>query len=276
MPNEFGKGLLPDPTDSRDFKVETLGAIPPVDFSLPYQVPDVIFDSQASSDACVSFSFSYYHEQLKGKRFSRRDLFARIAQPYGAYLRDAGLAIVNQGQATRDEVPDPAQPTAQNMRDKTGITAQKEADDKELSSFTVPNDINSVAHAIKQYQGVVFGVTGGEFDPGHALYAVGYHLDNGKRCIMAASSWTNQPGTNKPSIHHINEDFFPGRTMNPWTLVPKGQTMSQVKIAVIHGEAGIFLVASDIPQIVQVGKLFGKEVQLGPDGQTITNADVVV
>lgn len=52
--------------------------------------------------------------------------------------------------------------------------------------------------------------------------------------------------------------------------------MSQVKIAVIKGEAGIFLAASDPQQLVQVGKVFGREVQLGPDGKTITNPDINV
>lgn len=56
----------------------------------------------------------------------------------------------------------------------------------------------------------------------------------------------------------------------------EGDNMSQVKIAVIHGEGGIFLATSSIPQLVEIGKIFGKEVKLAEDGMTVLNPDILV
>ena len=247
--SEFGKGLLPDPPDSRDFKIESLGAAAPVDWNIPYSVPEPRQHNQEGSDACGPYATSSYHETIKpGKWFSRRDLAARVLLPnYGSYLRDNILAIVNQGQATQDEVPDPAHPTAQNMRDKTGVTLDKELDDKELSGFSLPGDIDSVARTIRDYQGCLFGLymsNGGwndqinprpplatEVKIGHALYGMGYHLHDGQKCIIAHSSFGNSNGTSEGTHHHIKENYFlSGNTFNPWTLIPKGQAMNQAKV----------------------------------------------
>src|SRR5690349_14889181 len=147
MPIEqLTKGALPDPADERDYKLG-LGALPPVDWNQSYMTPELPAEDQANSDACVAYASSYYHTQIHPANYSRRDLFARIALSYGAYIRDGVKAIVEAGQATRDEVPDPAIPNPQNMRDKTGITAAKEASHKELNYFIVPKDIDSVAAA---------------------------------------------------------------------------------------------------------------------------------
>src|SRR5215475_11911430 len=154
-------GALPDPIDNRDFRAAAVMGTPTVDFSKPFSVsPEPIYESQDIADDCVAESVSYYHEQLKpNKRFSRRDLFVRIALTYGAYIRDGILEVVKAGQATKDEVPDPDNRTPQNMRDKTGITPEKQADDKALAGFRIEaTDIVSCAVAIRDYQGVVFGV----------------------------------------------------------------------------------------------------------------------
>lgn len=104
----------------------------------------------------------------------------------------------------------------------------------ESQSFSLPNDIDSVAQGIKTFGGVVFGVTGtnegwqdmsnprppasGETQWGHALYCKGYHLHDGLKCIIAKSSWEEVPN------HHIKENYFAaGYTFNPWTLIPKQQ-----------------------------------------------------
>lgn len=285
---DLPKGCIPDTPDERDFKIESLGALRPVDWNTDFRVQDPGDEDQGTSDSCVAQAWSYYHKNLHGKNYSRRDLFARIALDYGAQIRDGGWQIVNNGQATRDEVPDPTPETPQNMRDKTGITQAKEADDKELNYFSLPKDIDSVAAAVNAYDGVVFGVTGSnpgwqnlseprppqgsETRWGHALYAMGYHTHSGQKCIIAKSSWCNSV-----KEHHIKQDYFlSGNTFNPWTLIPKGDQMSQVKIAIIHGEAGFFLAASDIAQMQAVGKVLGRDVQVGPDGKTITNPDIVV
>jgi hypothetical protein len=227
------KGALPDTPDSRDFEAP-LGAVQ-VDWTQEFRLPEPPDEDQDSSDCCVAEAWSYYHWQLKGKKFSRRDLFCRIALPYGAYIRDGGLAIVKEGQATREEVKDPEPQTPANMRDSRGTKPEFRTDDKMINSFVLPQqDINGVAWGIKEYKGVVFGVNGnndgwkdmkypkppvaGEPIWGHALYAMGYHTCiDGQKCIIAKSSWCKTV-----KEHHIRENyFFTGNTFNAWTLIPK-------------------------------------------------------
>ncbi len=244
--SKFGKGAVKDSPDARDFRItpEMLGSAN-IDWTLPFLLPEPPDENQGISDACVAYAWSYYHWQLKLKDFSRRDLFARIALTYGAEIREGGKAITGLGQATRDEVPDPNIPTPTNMRDKTGVTPDAEASDKELYYFVLPQqNITGVAWGVQAYKGVVFGVIGsdegwkdridprppklGEVQWGHALYALGSHIhDDGQKCIIAKSSMGNVNGTLDGGHHHIKENYFlSGDTFNAWTLIPKGAIMS--------------------------------------------------
>lgn len=237
MIDQLPKGCLPDEPDVRDFGAAPfLASLPPVDWTKGSGLPRPPLHDQNQADACVAHSWSYYHFQLKKKEFSRRDLFARIAQKtYGANIRDGGLAIVKQGQQTQDELPDPNPENPDNMRDKSGVIAEKEADDQELNSFVINNDIDSLAQAILAYKGAVFGVTGsnpgwadltnprppkaGETLWGHAIYAVDFHIhSDGQKCIIACTSWPSAGITE----HHIRQDYFKsGNTFSGWTLIPK-------------------------------------------------------
>jgi hypothetical protein len=285
----LGKGALPDKPDTRDFKMSFAGPIS-VDFTKEYRVPDPGDDDQGSSDSCVAHAWSYYHKNLKGKDYSRRDLFCRIFLDWGAYIRDGGKEIVKNGHATKDEVPDPSKQTMANMRSKAGTSADKREDDMEANYFVLPQqDINGVAWGIKNYKGVVFGVNGDNYgwrdmtnpEPpsygvavwGHALYAMGYHMHSGQKCIIAKSSWCKS-GVKE---HHIKENYFiTGNTFSAWTLIPKGQFMNEhVKIINYKGTIFIGVGAKDIPQAQALGEAFGKQVQVNENGE-ITNADIVV
>ncbi len=241
----FGKGAIKDSPDVRDFQItpEMLGAVN-IDWTVPFLLPEPPTRNQGIADDCVAECWSYYHWQLKGKIFSKRDLFARIALTYGAEIRDGGKAITGAGQATEDEVPDPDIPTPTNMRDKTGVTPEVEASDKELYYFVLPQqNITGVAWGVQSYKGVAFGVIGtdegwkdrinprppmlGEQQWGHALYAFGTHLHDGQKCIIAKSSLGNVDGTVEGAHHHIKENYFlSGNTFNAWTLIPRKDIMS--------------------------------------------------
>jgi hypothetical protein len=242
MPIEdFGKGAIPDKPDPRDFKFEEVMGAAQVDWSKPFQLPRPPANDQGISDSCVPHAWSYYHWQLHGKNYSRRDLFVRIALDYGAQIRDGGWQTVNNGQATKDEVSDPSPQTPQNMRDKSGTKQEFRDDDKEKEYRVIQDgSIDGVALAIEQGKGVVFGVIGtnpgwqdltnprpplqSEAQWGHALYALGHHLHNGLKCILAMPSWAGV------ELHHIKENYFEsGNTFNAWTLIPKGRTMQLVK-----------------------------------------------
>lgn len=249
MIENLPKGAIPDPLDKRDYKYdpEVMGAAS-VEWSKEFRLPVPPGEDQDTSDDCVAEAWSYYHWQLKGKRYSRRDLFCRIALSYGAVIRDGGLEIKKNGQATRDEVHDPEPQTPQNMRDATGTKQEYRNDDIEADSFVISGGgIDAVAAAIRDYKGVVFGVTGTNAgwqdmtnprppdygEPGtwgHALYGMGYHMHGGQKCIIAMSSWYNSA-----KEHHIKQNYFSsGNVFNAWTLIPKEESMyTTLKVRVI-------------------------------------------
>lgn len=237
---EQGAGALPDVPDDRDYKVESLGAAAPVDWSIPFSVPEPRDRNQMGADCCVAEACSFYHETIRPAFYaSVRDLFARIAlDGYGAYIRDGIMAIVKQGQADKDEVVDPAMPNRINMRDKTGVTPDKELDTKELDGFVCGKDIESVAQTIRDYRGCVFGVNmtnegwhdeihprpplPGEKVFGHALYGMGYRTIDGTKYIVAKSSFGRADGSSDGAHHLIPEGYFlAGQTFSPWTLIPR-------------------------------------------------------
>lgn len=136
------------------------------------------------------------------------------------------------------------------MRDRTGCTVEKSASDQELNSFVLPeNSIDALAWSVYTYKGAVFGCVTtsqgwdnlleprpprkGESQGGHAIYAMGYHMHNGQKCIIAKSSY------NEVSEHHIKEDYFSsGYTFNGWTLIPKGDIMYSLDIKEILSKDG--------------------------------------
>lgn len=77
----------------------------------------------------------------------------------------------------------------------------------------------------------------GEETWGHALYLYGYCMRNGKKCVIARSSWSEED-------HYINEDYFGiDKIFNPWTLIPrKDQNMDKKYIININGTLGVIVV----------------------------------
>src|SRR5581483_5653873 len=270
--SQLPKGALPDKEDLRDFQAEPVMGAAQVDWTKEFRLPEPPDEDQGQSLSCVSQSWSYYHWQLHGKDYSRKDLYSRIFLPQGgAYIRDGGLQIVKNGQATRDEVPDPKPETEDGMRAGAG-TPQQEADDKELNSFVIgSNTIDACALAIQQYQGVVFGVIGtnegwqdltnprppqdAEQQWSHALYGMGFHSHAGVKCIIAKSSWCSVVRE-----HHIKANYFVSRfTVNPWTLIPRKDIMSQIATQALGSERRIILKAATQEQWKALCAVYGKD-----------------
>src|ERR1051325_7522089 len=116
---KYGTGLLPDQPDQRDYNFQQTFGAAPIDWTEEFRLPEPADENQGSSDACVAYSTSYLHWQLKGKDYSRRDLFSRIALQYGAYLRDGVKQVCTTGQQDRKECPDPQYPDPTSMRIKS-------------------------------------------------------------------------------------------------------------------------------------------------------------
>lgn len=266
MPIEnLSKGAIPDPRDERDYKAELVMGLPPkIDWSVEFRLPEPPGTDQAESDSCVGHAWSYYHWQLNGEKYSIRSIFAYIAQAYGASIRDGGLRIVNNGQETHEEAPDPVPQTAINMRSKEGLNENLALDDKEQNSYVLPDQqLNYLAQAIKDYKGFVFGVTGsnvgwkdlkvpeypkpGEETWGHAIYAFGYHThSDGQKCIIAKSSWK------EVNEHHIRGNYFAsGNVFNAWVLIPRENKPMYKKVVKQDGKTfGVLIQTPNGDQII--------------------------
>jgi hypothetical protein len=259
---QLGTGAQPDLPDSRDFQYSRIAAgAAPVDWSQEFRLPEPPDYNQRSGDHCVACSSTYLHRQHKGKDYSRRDLFSRIALSYGAYLRDGVKQICKTGQQTQDECPDPEPPNPSNMRVKSTLPDSAGLDDLEAGYFSVGNTPDEIAQAVRDHKGCIFGVTGNwdtwkdlthpeppsphTVNWDHAIYAMGYHLHNGQKCIIAKSSWC----FSWHHEHHIKENYFKaGMTFSPWAIVPKEQFMfSNYKVKVISDKGEAFGVLTDTP-----------------------------
>jgi hypothetical protein len=277
----LGKGAVVQPEDPRDFLFEALGAAP-VDWSRGVRLSEPPDENQGTSLSCVAQATSYLHWQLHRNSWSRRSVYSSIFLPQGgAYLRDGVKYIATKGQATRDEAPDPSPETETNMRNRSDITAEEEASDIEAGYFLVTDSsIEGIAQAVRDYQGCIFGVHGNDagwadltnplppastsqIEWGHALYAFGYHLHDGVKCIIAKSSWC------KPTHHehHIKQPYFlTGMTFNGWAVVPKEEFMTNSILVKNGGEFGIYDPATSGDGLITLMRNRGMQTPLKPDG----------
>lgn len=243
MINEFGKGILPDPIDDRDYTItnEALGA--GIVVWKPEFIPSKLkFYCQAGSSACGPYATSYYGEKIDRTDSSRHDLYNRVFLPAGgSYIRDNILQRL-KGQSLQKDDPDEALPTeAQARMPGHGVRLVTDKDGFVIINHT----IDGVAGAVQNYNGVVFGLYGtnegwadeinprppkpGEVVWGHCLFVENFHLHDGVKCVLCVSSWINQSGTQHPEYHHIKENYFTsGNTFNPWTLIPKDNMSNAV------------------------------------------------
>lgn len=257
MATNPGTGLLPQPHDPRDLNFAMIASAPIADWSREYRLPEPPNTNQAGGDCCVGEGSSSYHWQLKRKRFAVRSVFAYIALDYGAYLRDGVKRIAEQGQQLYEEIPDPEPKTMQNMRNRTGLNPTSAIKNKELRYFAATDNIDTIALCVQQYRGALFGITGswatwGDYtnpqpphsnqgEWGHALYAMGSHMHDGQKCIIAKSSWCGaQPGHHE---HHIKENYFnSGYIFDAWVLVPaKGNNLVTRYIVQKGGKLGVLV-----------------------------------
>jgi hypothetical protein len=163
------------------------------------------------------------------------------------------------------------------MLDKTGITVEKEASDRELAGLTVSLDIDQWAAAIRACRGVVGGLEGtnagwqnlanpqppkpNSAEWGHALYFFGYHLHDGQKCVIAKSSWGNAGNT---TVHHIKQNYFDsGFMFNAYTLTPKETLVNQTKIVLGKDGKTVYEakpIATDWPNFLKQAAVEGIEV----------------
>jgi hypothetical protein len=256
----LSKGAIKQPDDPRDFSASFVLGAPAIDWSKEFRLPEPPDHDQGSSLSCVSHAWSYMHWQHHKQDWSRRDVYSQIYLPQGgAYLREAGRILTTYGQADKNEAPDPRawEYTEAAMRKRDDITRSEEADGLEAGYYFVnAKSPDAIAQAIRDAGGCIFGVLGDNpgwsdllnptppvsWDWGHALYAFGFHMHGGQKCIIAKSSWC-RTGIKE---HHIKQNYFDSaNTFDGWTLIPKERLPMNNRYIVFHpptGRLGVLVV----------------------------------
>jgi len=281
MIENYGKGAVKVEPNPNNYPMSVaMGAsrVSEAEWKAGFKLPEPPDADQGSSDACVSYATSYLHWQKTGKIYSKRDLFSRIAQSYGAYIVDGVSAISKIGQLVIGEAQDPLNPTPQNMRDRNGIDPALGYDDVTGGYFNAEGVglMDSLAWAVKTQGGAVFGVTGdntgwknGEVPKppttvitwGHALYAYGFGVRDGKKYILAKSSWCKWVKN-----HYITEDYFkvPSAVFNGWCMIDRKPAIQRIYKR--GSELGLISMAEDPARMVEFLSKAGISYKLLPDG----------
>lgn len=275
----FGKGCLLEPEDGRDFSFEaTIIEKEEIDWQRGYCVEEDIgfslpFKNQGPSSSCVGQAVSYYvgvQDALSEyKEASAKSVYSQIyLDGGGAYIRDGIKLAVDWG-SLRERVLSSYEngyPPSENFMRKVDWLDEEMArkaetlQSKEYRKITT-NDIDIFAAAIKNNQGVVFGVNGennGSWNTltptpprfvewAHGLYggSFGINRDN-KKYIGTPNSWGDRFNGD---WQQITEDWFgTGHVFNPWVLVPKTKSMD-LKVE----EGKLYLLVEGKKQLLAMG-----------------------
>lgn len=217
-------GCKKEPVDKRDYTIEeVLKAFPPFDWKKEYDVEEELglkipIKNQGSSGSCVGQAWSYYAAVLEAfetkvyREQSARWIYSQIYLPGGgAYSRDAGQVLTNQGIVPSVLFPDKR--TEEEMRKKDDMTKDLIAVAKVYlkSSYVHIREsytIDIFASIMKERKGFVGAVFDG-FDAswstpfpkpsgrpeyGHAIYFCKARLFNNEPKIGFPNSWGERIG----------------------------------------------------------------------------------
>jgi len=217
-------GCQKEPKNERDYKLrEIMSSISPFDWERGYDVEEelgekIIIKNQQKSSSCVSQGWSYYagvleaFENKKYKDFSARWIYSQIYLPDGgAYIRDGGQILTNQGIVPSALFPDKSTEEEMRKRDDTTPDLYSIAKIYRKKSYVDISDfynIDTFASIIQQYKGFVAGVydgfdaswrttvprPSGSTDMGHCLYFGKARLINEEKYLGVCNSWGDQIG----------------------------------------------------------------------------------
>jgi len=260
-----GAGALPDKEDARDLVF--MASFQEINWEVGFDVyyylgltPQV--KNQGSSFSCVGQATAYYAEVLnyieesKYKEMSAKSIYSQIRLPNrgGAYLRDGIKMMVDYGINLEDMVTSGRREIQYEQKaflDKKSVLEQaKIFRSKSFYMTPVNNDIDVIAKAIEKGHGAVIGFWGSnsgvqtaDIVPppedwseriwGHAVFACGFGMRNGKKVIKFINSWDSSWGDG--GYGYISEDYFKAkRVYSPWTLIDKQNIMADFNIVIVR------------------------------------------
>ena len=243
-----GKGAIPRKADARDIIYrDYIAGFSPIDWDVPYDVRDKIgelpVNDQGQGLSCTGQASSKLAEianafEIKQVnhyvRLSARDIYSRIfISSGGAYGFKALSKIVERGVATENRVPSGQDEQSMRVQDNSPSATEEALIYQAKSYAFVSANIDEMALAIKNQNGIVFGVIGtnggwsgdrprypqpGEEVWYHFITGIGYKLIGGKKHIVILNSWGEEWGDN--GYGYISEDYIAwGWTFNAMTLL---------------------------------------------------------
>lgn len=249
---KFGKGAVDAATNLRLPRFGDFAGPVPFDwakgFDLSRVVPMTIND-QGSSSSCTFQSWSKYISVLNFNEtgvytdFSARFGYARTFLPGGgAWLFSGGDLITLAGVPKETTTPSytssgrPLGEAAMQVRDDRPEALAEALVYRTKAPAYVDADMESMAKAIRDQNGMIFGFTGsnegmvtggtgvirpprsGEVIWGHCVFGIGAGLINGKKYIKFINSWSEQWG--QFGYGYLGEDYVAsGRTFDGLTLI---------------------------------------------------------
>jgi hypothetical protein len=251
-------GAIPDKIDTRDYKYSNtpIGmSSSPFNWALGYDIEATLGHSikpkdQNGSYSCGGNAISMYgaiKEEYNNQDIGERSAKFSYSQCYqnggGSSMRDLIILSQKQGFGLESMCPsyeNGLPPSEKFMTRSEDITDACRKDAIRDTVFTYANvaiDIDSFAQAIRDNQGMVFGVTGQngkgwltaypqppEKDEWHHwLYAGKAIMRDGKKYIGVLNSWGDTIGQN--GWQWISEDYFTAKVdgypsiWNTWTIV---------------------------------------------------------
>ncbi len=247
-----GTGGFIDSYDSRDLKLKDIaGATLPFSWDKGFDVEEKLgfkikIKDQGASFSCGGQAWSYLAEVLEAlstnsyEPRSAKYIYAQTAvEGGGSYGRDNCEILQSQGSARESVLPSYPN-TEVNLTAAIDITNPVRDDAKKSIFYPYAHaegDIDSIAQAIRDHNGVVLGVDGENngtwisafpkppkiIQWRHWVYAGKAKVIDGKKFIGIANSWGEDVG--EKGWQWISEDYFTtGHVFDNWTHIYKAQT----------------------------------------------------
>ena len=243
---QFGHGGIQDTPDIRDYQYKDIaGATAPFDWNLGFDIESKLgykikVKDQGSSSSCGGQAVSYLSgglESLYSKSFEERSAKYIYAQTHvvggGSMARDNADIFVKQGVARESVLPSYPN-TEDNLTRSEDILPSVRQDaqtDMALIYSQVPLNIEDVAQAIRDNNGVVMGLAGQNngtwlsaypqppLDPNiekwnHFVYACKAKLVNGIKFVGIINSWGEEVG--EAGVQWLSESYF--TSGNIWSV----------------------------------------------------------
>lgn len=244
--NNFGKGGVRDFPDTRDYQYsEIAGVSLPFDWDKGFDIEEKVgklpVKDQGGTSACGGFAwatYSYVLDETNREEKSEKFIYAQThVQGGGSAGRDNCNLCIKKGVCAKTLCPLPNPLIEAEITRTDDITAEAYKDaltNKEKSYLLVNTDIESVAEAMRDNNGVILGVTGqnngtwstaypqppvrGEWN--HWLFCGKSRVVNGKKYIGVLNSWGERVGEN--GWQYLSEDYFKaangGFIWSAWTM----------------------------------------------------------